>query len=60
MDTPASKSVYEAELFGVEQYSSNREGVFVIGGKSIHETIKHNKLSLYENTNTAVIPKTHL
>ena len=29
-----------------------------IGSKSIYETIKHSRLSLYENTNTVVIFKT--
>ena len=29
-----------------------------IGSKSIYETIKHSRLSLYENTNTIVIFKT--
>ena len=57
-DTPANKSVYEARTLGVEQYSSYKEGVFVLRSKSIYETIKRNKLSLYKNTNTVVISKT--
>ena len=58
MDTSANKSVYEARTLGAEQYSSYKEGVFVLGIKSIYETIKRNKLSLYKNTNTVVISKT--
>ena len=55
MDTSANKSVYEARTLRAEQYSSYKEGVFVLGGKSIYETIKRNKLLLYKNTNTFVI-----
>ena len=58
MDTSANKSVYEARTLRAEQYSSYKEGVFVLGGKSIYETIKRNKLSLYKNTKTFVISKT--
>ena len=58
MDTSANKSVYEARTLGAEQYSSYKEGVFVLGIKSIYETIKRNKLSLYKNTNTVAISKT--
>ena len=52
MDTSASKSVYEARTLGAEQYSLYKEGVFVLGRKSIYETIKCNKLSLYKNTSS--------
>ena len=58
MDTSANKSVYEARTLRAEQYSSYKEGVFVLGGKSIYETIKRNKLSLYKNAKTFVISKT--
>ena len=58
MDTSANKSVYEARTRAAEQYSSYKEGVFILGSKSIYETIKRNKLSLYKNTNTVVISKT--
>ena len=58
MDTSANKFVYVARTFGAEPYSSQKEGGFVHGSKSIYETIKRNKLSLYENTNTVVISKT--
>ena len=58
MDTSANKSVHETRTLGAEQYSSYKEGVFVIGSKSIYESIKRNKLSLHENTNTVVISKT--
>ena len=57
MDTSANKSVYEARTLGTEQHSSQKEGFFVLGSKSIYETIKRNKLSLYKNTNTVVISK---
>ena len=58
MDTSANKSVYEARTLGAERYSSYKEGVFVLRNKSIYETIKRNKLSLYKNTNTVAISKT--
>ena len=58
MDTSSNKSVYEARTLGAEQYSSYKERGFVLGIKSIYETIKRNKLSLYKNTNTVVISKT--
>ena len=58
METSANKFVYVARTFGAEPYSSQKEGGFVHGRKSIYETIKRNKLSLYENTNTVVISKT--
>ena len=52
MDTSSNKSVYEARTLGAEQYSSYKEGGFVLGIKSIYETIKRNKLSLYKNLQT--------
>ena len=58
MDTSANKSVYEARTLGAEQYSSCKEGVFVLGSKIICETIKRNKFSVYKTTNTLVISKT--
>ena len=58
MDTSANKSVYEARTVAAEQYSSYKEGFFATGSKSIYETIKHNKLPLYKNTNTVAISKT--
>ena len=58
MDNSTNKSVYEARNLGLEQYSSCKEEIFVLGSKSIYETIKRNKLSLYKNTNTVVIFKT--
>ena len=42
----ANKYVYEARTLGAEQYSSYEERDFVLGSKSINETIKHNTLSL--------------
>ena len=42
----ANKSVYEARTLGAEQYSSYEERDFVLGSKSIYETIKRNTLSL--------------
>ena len=50
MDTSANTSVYEARTLTAEQYSSYKEEVFVLRSKSIYETIKCNKLSLYKNT----------
>ena len=58
MDNSANKSVYETRTLGVEQHSSYKEEVFVLGSKSICKTIKRNKLSLNENTNTVVISET--
>ena len=58
MDTSANKSGYEDRTLAAEHYSSYKEGAFVLGSKSIYETIKRYKLSVYKNTNTAVISKT--
>ena len=58
MDTSANKSAYEAITPRAEQYSSYKEGIYVLGSKSIYEIIKRNKLSLYKNRNTVVISKT--
>ena len=58
MDNSANKSVDEARILEAEQYCSYKEVVSVLGSKSIYETIKCNKLSLYRNRSTVVISKT--
>ena len=55
MDTSANKSVYEARTLGAEHYSSSKEGVFVVGSKSIYETIKNTKKCSIFNTKLPAI-----
>ena len=58
MDSSVKQSAYEARTLSAEQCSSYKEGVFVFGSKSIYETIKRSKLSLYKNRNTGDLSKT--
>ena len=58
MEVTSNKSVYDARKIGKEQYSSYQQEVFVFGRRSIYDTIKRNKLSLYKNTNNVVISTT--